>query len=189
MKKAVLDACVLYPAPLRDVLLSIAGVGCFDPYWSGLITDEWKRNLLQNRPDLKPEQLDKTIQVMDAAFPDAGLSGFESHISKVKLPDPDDRHVVAAALSSGTPYIVTNNLADFPSKDLKAYSITAISPDNFIEDLIVVDDMLELIIGALSEQRSRLKKPPVGVEDFISTIEQQGLKKLAKRLLLRKADL
>lgn len=189
MKKAVLDACVLYPAPLRDILLSIAGVGCFQPYWSDEINEEWRRNLLKDRPDLQPGQIDRTIEIMNSSFQSSCITGINSHIGKVTLPDPDDRHVVAAAIESKANYIITNNLKDFPAKALKPHSIIAISPDEFIEELIVRDDMLELIIKALADQRNRLRKTPISVSDFIENIKKQGLKKLAKRLVPRGSDL
>lgn len=68
---AVYDACVLYPAPLRDFLMWLALSGCFRARWSADIHDEWKRNLLRNRADLTAGQLDRTASLMDRAIPDA----------------------------------------------------------------------------------------------------------------------
>lgn len=189
MKKAVLDACVLYPVQLRDVLLSIASEGCFEPHWSDQINDEWKRNLLVDRKDLKPEQLERTIITMNEAFEGACLSGFEGLIDKIELPDLDDRHVVAAAIHNKSTYIITNNLKDFPADQLKRWSVVAKSPEDFIEELIVADDLFELIIKALADQRARMKNPPMDVSEFVEGIKKQGLTKLAARLQLRTSDL
>lgn len=189
MKKAVLDACILYPVQLRDVLLSIASEGCFEPHWSGQINDEWKRNLLENRKDLKPQQLEKTIFTMNEVFEGACLSGFEGLIDKIELPDLDDRHVVAAAIHSKSNYVITNNLKDFPADKLKSWSLIAISPDDFIEELIEVDDLFELIIKALAAQRARMKKDPIDANEFVDGIKKQGLTKLAARLEQRMNDL
>jgi hypothetical protein len=65
---AVYDACVLYPAPLRDFLIRLGLSGRFRARWSAQIHDEWKRNLLLNRPDLTAEQLNRTSALMDRAF-------------------------------------------------------------------------------------------------------------------------
>lgn len=111
----ILDACVLYPAPLRDFLLELAGSGIFRARWTDLIHDEWIRNLLEARPDLSPERLARTRQLMDASILGSLVEGFEDLISALDLPDPDDRHVLAAAIHSGSDAIITMNLKDFPA--------------------------------------------------------------------------
>lgn len=94
----VLDACVLYPAPIRDILLSLAAEDLFKAKWSEIIQDEWLRNLLKNRPDLKKEQLIQTVKAMNFAFPEANVENFEELIPSLKLPDKEDRHVLACAI-------------------------------------------------------------------------------------------
>lgn len=95
---AVYDACVLYPAPLRDFLMWLALSGRFRARWTADIHKEWKRNLLKNRPDLTLEQLDRTSMLMDRAIPDGEVTGYEALIQGLSLPDADDRHVLAAAI-------------------------------------------------------------------------------------------
>jgi len=92
MKKiiAVLDACVLYPAPIRDYLLNLAAQKLFYPKWSEQIHQEWMDNLLSNRPDLNHQQLDRTRSLMDEAFPNAIVQNYEKIEQKVTLPDPED---------------------------------------------------------------------------------------------------
>ncbi len=92
---ALYDACVLYPAPLRDLLLQLALTGLFRARWSATIHDEWTRNVLLDRPDLTAAQLQHTRALMDAAVPDALVVGYEKLIPSLTLPDPDDRHVLA----------------------------------------------------------------------------------------------
>ena len=96
--RVVLDACVLYPAPIRDILLSFAAEDLFKPKWSNIIQDEWSRNLLKNRKDLKEETAFRTIRAMNLAFPDSNVENFEGLIKNIDLPDKDDRHVVACAI-------------------------------------------------------------------------------------------
>jgi predicted nucleic acid-binding protein len=128
----VYDACVLYPAPLRDFLMWLALSGAFRARWSARIHDEWKRNVLKNRPDLSPQQLDRTISFMNAAIPAASVTEYESLIDGLTLPDPNDRHVLAAAIRSGASVIVTFNQADFPIDALAPLGIEAQHPDEFV---------------------------------------------------------
>ncbi len=113
---AVYDACVLYPAPLRDFLIRLGLSGRFRARWSAQIHDEWKRNLLLNRPDLTAEQLNRTSALMDRAIPDALVTGHEELIAGLTLPDIDDRHVLAAAIRCNASVIVTFNEKDFPAQ-------------------------------------------------------------------------
>lgn len=97
------DACVLYPAPLRDFLLRLARQGTVQPRWSDDILDEVFRNILKNRPDLSAEALANTRDLMNKAFPAARIEGYDALIPGLDLPDADDRHVLAAALHAGAP--------------------------------------------------------------------------------------
>src|SRR5260370_9234777 len=112
---AILDANVLYPAPLRDYLLNLAAIELFKPKWTDAIQDEWIRNLLLKRPDLKRQDLVKTRKAMDNAFPDANTTNYQELVSGLSLPDPDDKHVLAAAIVANAEIIVTSNLKDFPA--------------------------------------------------------------------------
>ena len=95
---AVYDACVLYPAPIRDLLLQLALSDLFRAHWTNDIHDEWTRNVLKNRPDLTAEQLQRTRELMDANVRDCLVTGYESLIPSLELPDENDRHVLAAAI-------------------------------------------------------------------------------------------
>ncbi|MGM3168841.1 hypothetical protein [Dickeya chrysanthemi] len=87
----ILDACVIYPSVLRDLLLYLGLTGLYQPKWTATIEDEWQRNLLANRPDLTPKQISRTRELMNKAVPDAMIAGFEPLIPGIVLPDPDDR--------------------------------------------------------------------------------------------------
>lgn len=130
---AVYDACVLYPAPLRDLLLQLATTGTFQAKWSGKIHDEWMRNVLKNRSDFTIGQLRRTRELMDRTADDALVQGYEPLIGMVhRGVEPKDRHIVAAAIRSHARLIVTFNLADFPPEALKAHNMEAQHPDEFL---------------------------------------------------------
>lgn len=169
----VYDACVLYPAPLRDLLMRLALTDRFRARWSNVIHDEWIRNLLKQRPELDPTALEKTRTLMNASVRDSLVEGFEHLICAIELPDLDDRHVVAAAIHSGAETIVTFNLKDFPAKALSRYNLEAQHPDDFIVDLF--DLHPASVLQALSEQRAALKKPPKTADEFLDILLKQGL--------------
>lgn len=132
---ALLDSCVLYPARLRDLFLSLAAADLFRPLWSQVIHEEWMVSILANRPDLRRPQLEAARSAMDRAFPAASVSGFGRLISAVSLPDPDDRHILAAAIHARADLIITLNLKDFPMAILASHCILAMHADTFVEYL------------------------------------------------------
>jgi len=178
--RVILDACVLYPAPVRDILLSFASEGLYQPKWTHHIQGEWIRNLLINRPDLTKERLELLAQTMDRAFPDANVIDYESRIDSLDLPDVDDRHVLAAALESDSDMIITFNLKDFPSKRLSEYGLLARHPDDFLIDLYNEDGLRGT--QAFNKQLLRLKNPRVEAEDLLQILTKAGLPKIAKTL-------
>lgn len=180
MFSAVLDACVLYPAPVRDVLLSVAAEGCFKPFWSHMIHNEWQRNLLINRKDLSQEQLNKTANLMDRCFQSANVNDFHHLIDDLTLPDSSDRHVLALAIRVDARFIITNNLKDFPKANLRRYSIKSISADDFLCDIFRQSE--ELVLEGLRAQRKRLKSPPKSQSEFIETLKNNGLSEFSKNL-------
>jgi predicted nucleic acid-binding protein len=178
--RALLDANVLYPAPLRDLLMWLGVVKAFEPFWSDMIFQEWSRNLLKNRPDLPLSQLEYTYARMNAAFPRACVSGFEPRLEAINLPDPDDRHVVAAATHSRSSVIVTFNLRDFPPPALEPYGVEALHPDVFVLGLL--EDREAMVLLALTKLRDNLKNPPKTTLEVLEMLEQQGLKESVTRL-------
>jgi predicted nucleic acid-binding protein len=170
---ALLDANVLYPAPVRDYLLHLANLNLYKPKWSSTIQEEWIRNLLKNRPDLSKEALERTKTAMDSAFPDANVDKYEDLISAIKLPDDDDRHVVAAAIRGKADVIVTFNIKDFPVTAMSIYDIEVQSPDEFISNLINLDK--KKCLKALENQVKSLKYPPKAREEVLERLTSCGL--------------
>jgi hypothetical protein len=115
---AVYDACVLYPSPLRDFLIRVAIEDLVVARWSARILDEVFRNIAVNRPDLDTARLARTRDRMCAAVLDCVVEGSEDIEAAITLPDPDDRHVVAAAIRAGAGSVITLNLRDFPAVEL-----------------------------------------------------------------------
>ncbi len=169
----VYDACVLYPAPLRDLLMHLALSDLYRARWSDRIHDEWTRNVLASRPDLTQDQLNRTRQLMNAHVRDSLVTGFEYLIPSISLPDPDDRHVAAAAIHSGASLIVTFNLKDFPAEALKPYNLAAQHPDDFIVDLL--DLHPAGVLEAAASHRRSLKNPPKAADVYLDTLLAQGL--------------
>ncbi len=176
----VLDACVLYPSFLRDLMIRLGLTGLYQPKWSATIEDEWQRNLLANRTDLTPEQIQRTAALMNTAVPDAMITGFEPLIDSVDLPDVDDRHVVAASVRSNSEIIVTFNLKDFPAPALNAFGIEALHPDDFVMDLF--DLNRALVLSAVTTQRSNLRRPPMSVDEYLEALLRQGMAQTVKEL-------
>jgi hypothetical protein len=164
------DACVLYPAPLRDLLMRLALTDLFQARWTAQIHDEWTRNVLANRPDVTGESLARCRRLMDEHVPDCLVTGYESLIPTLSLPDPDDRHVLAAALHGGAGLIITYNLSDFPASVLGQFQIEAIHPDEFI--IRIWDESPELVLDAARRQRAGLTRPPKSAAEYLVTLEK-----------------
>jgi predicted nucleic acid-binding protein len=177
---AILDACVLYPAPIRDLLLHLADANLYTPKWTDKIHDEWTRNLLLNRSDISPHQLHKTTIAMQEAFPDACVSNYEVLIKSIKLPDENDAHVLAAAIRCNADVIVTANLKDFPNNYLQQFDIAALHPDFFISNLLELNP--DLGLTAFKNQVANLRNPPMTAIAVLGKLENAGLKNTVKAL-------
>ncbi len=169
----IYDACVLYPAPLRDLLMRLALTDLYRARWTDMIHDEWTRNVLKRRPDLKAQDLERTRSLMNAHVRDSLVTGFEHLIPSIETPDPDDRHVVAAGIHGGANLIVTFNLKDFPPSQLKPYNLSAQHPDDFIFDLL--DLHPARVCEAAAKHRRSLKHPPKTSDEYLDTLLRQGL--------------
>ena len=142
--RVVLDACVIYDAAVRDLLLRLGFAGLFEPIWSGRILDECFDALARNRSELAEEQRLRLRTAMLRAFPKAAHSAIPLNLG---LPDPDDVHVVGTAISAGAAIIVTYNLVDFPIAALQPLGVRAEHPDVFACALF--DESPDMVIGVL----------------------------------------
>ena len=180
MRTVVLDANVLYGAFGRDVLLRLAAAGLYRPRWTARIEGEWTGALLAARPDLNPAQVARTCAAMAQTFPDAAVTGYERHEAALTLPDPDDRHVLAAAVEAQADEVVTWNLPDFPDAVLRPLGVAAVSPDDLVLSLIEVDR--DRVVDTLRRHRARLDRPPLTASDYLGHLTRAGLAATANAL-------
>ena len=184
---AVYDACVLYPFHLRNLLVQCAVDRLVDARWSREIHDEWIRNLAARRPELSAERLTRTRDLMDRVLPDANVTGHLVHVPTITLPDPDDRHVVAAAIEARASVIVTWNLRDFPAAALRSFGLRKSSPDAFLMDLYAAAP--DLVIAAAAGARANLRESAHSAADFVDALRRQKLKRFAEVVSGRIGDL
>lgn len=177
---AVLDACVIYPATLRDFLMHLAVAGLYEARWTDHIHDEWIRNVLADRPDLTADRLVYTRGRMDAAVPGGLVTGYEDLIDALVLPDPDDRHVLAAAVRAVAGVIVTLNLKDFPAVVLAGHGVEAKHPDEFAVEL--VRGRPDAVIEVARTHRAALKNPPKAADEYLGSLAAVGLPRTAAAL-------
>jgi hypothetical protein len=145
-----------------------------DGFWSSQILDECFRSLGKNRPDLAAGVLEASRAAMEAYFPSRLISGHGALMEELWLPDPNDRHVLAAAIHAHLPTIVTFNLKDFPSAQLDRHGIAAVHPDTFVMAAIGRDP--DGVFDVIEEQRASLRRPPATMEQLLERLSAQGLR-------------
>ena len=167
---AVLDACVLVPPGLRDVLLSCADSGAFRPVWQSELEAELLRNgakLLVKKgasPGDAAASLGRVIFEMNGAFPDARLDGrrWRRHVAAMTN-DPKDRHVLATAVGAGATHVVTSNMRDFKVASRPA-GVSFLRPDAFLLELLTRDE--PAVLKGLRDMCARNKRPPKSLTDL-----------------------
>lgn len=168
MFSVVLDACVLYPAYLRDTLLRLGASGLYRPLWSDEILEELVRNLPDN---VTEAQADRLVTAMRKALPDATITGYH-HLIDAMTNDLKDRHVLAAAVRADAAAVVTYNLLDFPDEALQPFHVDALHPDDFLLDLL--DLSPGLTISVLRRQVEGYRRPAMTLYDLANTLETAG---------------
>ena len=129
--KLLLDACVLYPTVIRNLLISVSGEQKWDLIWTEQIFEEWRR--ASNKINLEAKaQTEAEIAILKSKYPKSMVNDYEKQIPKLYLPDKNDIHVLAAAIEGKASSIVTLNLRDFPNYELKKYGIRAVHPDELL---------------------------------------------------------
>lgn len=170
---AVLDANVLYPARLRDLFIRLAIAGLYQARWSDQILEECFNHIVSDRPEIPTVRLERTRALMRAAVPDALVPHDAGLVDKLDLPDPDDRHVLATAITAGADLIVTANLRDFPPDVLAAHDIEALSRDDLGYRIVTADpDAADEVV---EHQAADLCNPPMTTTQLLDGLAAVGL--------------
>ena len=176
---AILDANVLYPNTLRNLLLSLASDGIYHVKWTTEITQEWSRNLVADRPDIA-SKIDRLVELVNLSVQDCLVEGYEYIIPTIELPDLNDRHVVAAAVVGHADSIVTFNLKDFPAELIDKFGVDVQHPDDFLMNQLQLRqfDALEV----MRKVRGRYRNPQLSAKEFIELVSRNGLPQTAQYL-------
>jgi predicted nucleic acid-binding protein len=177
----VYDACALYGNTLRNLLIRVARARLVQAKWTERILDEVDRSLAEKRgiPEDKRRRLRELI---NGSVADCLVEGYEPLIDGLTLPDPDDRHVLAAAIRVGAQVIVTANLSDFPPDYLGQWDVEAKSPDDFVLDLIGIND--RVVYSCVQQIVDERVNPPETIDDVLGQLERSGLIESAAALRL-----
>lgn len=186
-EKVILDANVLYSNFTRDLLLSLFAARLYEAKWTDQINDEWIGHLLQNRPNIAPERMQRTLELMNNIKPNPLVSDYKHLIDKMTLPDKDDRHVLAAAIACGAKKILTWNLKDFPERFLNEFGVVAENPDRFMSALLTENP--QKVVEVFKSVRLRQKKPKILVADLFAMLKKNNLTLTATQLERFRDDL
>lgn len=179
---AVLDACVMYPITVTNVLAQLAVDGLYSAKWTRRIDTEWVSALLKNHRNFSQEQASRRLNALHAAIPDWEIEEerYLDLIEILDLPDPKDRHVLAAAIAGHADCIVTFNTKDFPFLKMEKRGIEVLHPDDFISLQLTLEPVLALT--SIKHIRARFKNPPKTAQEFIELLERVGLVGFADKL-------
>lgn len=172
----VLDANVLFPFRVRDVLLTFAQDGLFRARITDKILDEWTRNLIRLKPHLEASVLEQEAAIRDH-FDECFVSGYQPLIDGLELPDADDRHVLAAAIRCSAQVIVTENHRDFPAEILDEHGVETLGADDFLAG--TYDLFPTQAARSLRRVRQRYENPTMTSSEFLLDLTRNGLSKLA----------
>ncbi len=158
--RVLIDACVLFPTVMREIVLGVAAQGGFEPRWSERILEEWARATAKLGPGAEIQARGEVAQVK-ARFPGAVVPVHAGLEARLWLPDPADVHVMAAAISGSCDVILTTNAKDFPRNILEEEGLARIDPDGFLYDLwLSHPEMVEAAALAVLAEARRLSGEP-----------------------------
>lgn len=167
----VMDACVLYSATLRDIVLRLAELGLLSPRWSGRILDETVRALVRTRPDLHSGQIRHLVDCMTRAFPESMIEPI--HMASMGIPDPGDEHVLAVAVASSADILLTLNVRDFLAEVVQRVTTAqVVTPDELLVALLAEDPaVVHFVVTAMAAD---LRNPPLTPERLLEGLRAQA---------------
>lgn len=168
MLSVFLDANVIYSITLTDVLLTLADHDLFLPLWSPNVLQEAQEAASRTLPDAAQQAFRKRLIMMDQAFPESSIHVEESEWSQFDLPDPDDRHVLAAAAQGQADALATRNIKDFPQKLLDSFSIQVITPDDLL--CVLLRRNPEATASAIHELIDSRHRPPINIPTLLKDL-------------------
>lgn len=169
--RVTLDACVLFPTVLREILLGLARAGLYEPVWSDRILEEWAR-AVRRLGDGAEAQARTDAALMRAGFPRAMTPARPDLEQRLVLPDANDLHVLATAIASGSDAILTFNAADFPRHLLDEWKIARRDPDGFIWELWSGDSAaVESVIATVHARAEAMAGQPVSRNALLKRVK------------------
>lgn len=173
---ALYDANVLYPGSLRDLMIRLGRSGLYQAKWTERILDEAFAAIVSEQPELA-QKLDGPRNLMNKAIPDVTVTDYEDLIPSLDLPDPGDRHVLAAAIACNAQVVVTSNLRHFPQTQLQRYNIEAQSPDEFVVNVLELAPAR--VVSIVQDQARTRTQPDVTFEELLDRLRAVGLPRAA----------
>jgi len=162
---------VIVDAQARDFFLTATEFGLIDVRWSNQILNEVSR-ALTNRLGLDTPAVRRLLDVLDHAFPNARAQGFEHLIETIDLPDPDDRHVAAAAIHEECDLLVTENLDDFPDDVVDAFDLLVASIDDAVSHVVgIAPQEMALVVDAILR---RLRRPTLSLDEYLQRLSTRA---------------
>lgn len=180
MPAYVLDACVLYPTVLRQILLEVAAAGVFRPLWSPRLLEEWVRAAQKHGGASDGLLAQGEIAKLRAGFPGAEIRHDPADEARLWLPDPADIHVLATAIAGEAQAIVTLNLRDFPGHELSPHGLIALHPDTFLRGAL--DEHAAPIRAAVHRTHAEAERLSGETLDMRKLLKRARLPRLAKAL-------
>ncbi|MEM1078481.1 MAG: PIN domain-containing protein [Pseudomonadota bacterium] len=173
--RVLLDTCVLYPTLMRQMLLAAAQAGAFEPLWSPRIFDEWRHAAARSGPT-EAAHVGTEIALMTSSFPAASVTPDAALIETLSLPDPGDRHVLAAALAGQATALLTANLKDFPTRTLSRHGLLRYAPDGFFCEIVAEQGLRATLTAPVEVAATQLDQSPKAL------LKKSRLPRLAKQL-------
>ncbi len=176
----LLDANVIYPAPLRDLLLQLAVTDIFRARWTADIHREWMEALLRNEPHRNRAALERTRDLMDSKTRDCLITGYEALIPLLELPDPNDSPRCSSSNCRPQRCHCDAEPQTFPGSSACPLRHRYSAPRRFLCNHLNLAP--GLFCGVVQKIRQRLKTPPYTIEQYLETLTRNGLVATASEL-------